>query len=251
MKRILSVATVLYVLFVGTFFPCGSFSNEPCVAAGNPYIIIAKEVWLLDSETGRRLFLLPETYFAAITGMDESYYTVCFNGVTGKVARSLVQTTGYHAEANGTAKTMHVSPKYASFSALRMRSSPELAEDENCPQIPVSEPFTYLGSYPISDETWYYVGYGEARGYVLSSLCDTPSVVIEPFIPEKEKTDEPTGNIPQTTEPTSQPIQEADKSDVVKIIVIGGVGVVLIVILIVLFIPKKGKHRNRYYYENE
>ena len=39
-----------------------------------PYVVIGENVWLLDVESGSRLFLLPETYYAKISNLDENFY---------------------------------------------------------------------------------------------------------------------------------------------------------------------------------
>ena len=54
-------------------------AHAVCYAQDTPFVVIEKDVWLLR-EDGERLFLLPETYYAPLVGIDETYYEVTFNG---------------------------------------------------------------------------------------------------------------------------------------------------------------------------
>ena len=208
-----------------------------CYAQDTPYVVIDKDVWLLD-EDGERLFLLPETYYAPLVGIDETYYAVTFNGIAGKIQKASVSVTGYHQEATGTAQTLRISEKYSSFTALRIRSAPGGPIEEDAPAVPVGEPFTYLGVYPTAEGDWYYVCYGDAYGYVSADFCDK-KIEVQPFIPEEKQTEEKADELPD----------EKKEDDLLKVLVIAGVAVTIVVLLLVVLIPRKGK-KTRYYYES-
>ena len=225
----------LFLLLICFFFLISS--PGVCYAQDTPYVVVGKDVWLLGMD-GERLFLLPETYYAPLIGIDETYYTVTFNGVSGKVPKSSVSVTGYHQEATGTAQTIHIAQQYSSFTALKLRVSPGAPLTDDLPAVPVGEPFTYLGTYPTEDGDWYYVCFGDGYGYVPADFCDK-KIDVSPFVPaEKEK---------EEVEEKTEPEQKGD--DLLKILVIAGVAVTIVILLIVILIPKRGK-KTRYYYES-
>lgn len=223
MKELLVAFLITLLSFVPT--------AEGCYAKDMPVAVIGEDVWLLG-EGGERLFLLPETYYAPIVGIDDTYYTVSFNGIVGKIPKMSVSVTGYGDEVAGTQQLLRVSGKYSAFTGLKIRLSPEENSVETDASIPVSESFTYLGSYPYGDEVWYYVVYGDRYGYVLSDYCD-----------KKVET-----ALFKTEENVEKEEDSAPKDDsLLKILIISGVAVTVVILLIVLLIPKKGK--TRYYYE--
>ncbi len=225
----------LLVAFCLLFAPA---ETRSCYAQDAPYIVIGENVWLLDKQ-GEKLFLLPETYYAPIEGIDETYYTVVFNGVTGKVARNVVSVTGYGDKASETLQLLHISEKYASFTGLKLKVSPDGKEEgENF--VPVGEAFTYLGSYPTGENVWYYVCYGDKYGYVLSDFCDKKAE-IPVFEPIKKEEEEKENGQDETMPKTKD-------DNLLKILVISGVAVTVVVLLLVLILPRKGK-KTRYYYE--
>ena len=229
MKMLMSFLT--FLLF-SSFF-CG----EACYALDTPYVVIAQDVWLF-SEQGEKVFLLPESYYAPIVGMDENYYFVQFNGVKGKLPKNTVSVTGYGEEVAGTTQTLHISEKYSAFVGLKLQASMEGQTEGDDAFIPVGEPFTYLGSYPTADKTWYYVCYGDKYGYVLSDFCDT-EVKTRPFEPEIKTEEE---------EKEGTPEEKKDDS-LLKILVVSGVAVTVVILLLVLVLPGK-KKKTRYYYES-
>ncbi len=220
---------IIFTLFF--FFPTAG----TCLAKASPYVVISGEIWLLN-EQGEKMFLLPDTYYAPIVGIDETYYTVAFNGVTGKVVKNSVSVTGYEDEVSGTSEILHISEKYSAFTGLKMRHSPENDPGEEGAFIPMGESFTYVGSYPLGEETWYYVCYGEKYGYVLSDFCDK-KITERSFAPECKS---------EETPPSKEEAEEEDS--LLKILIISGVAVTIIVLLLVLLLPRK-KKKTRYYYE--
>ena len=229
MKRFLFVPLICAFFLVPT--------PGVCYAQDTPYVVVEKDVWLLDAD-GERIFLLPETYYAPLVGIDETYYSVIFNGVSGKVPNAAVSVTGYHQEATGTAQTLHIAQQYSSFTALRLRPAPGASFTDDAPTVPIGEPFTYLGSYPTADGEWYYVCYGDAYGYVLADYCDK-KIDVFPFVPTEKES--------ETTEEKTE--EEAKNDDLLKVLVIAGVAVTIIILLVVILIPKRGR-KTRYYYES-
>ncbi len=217
---------------------CCFGSAATAYAVSAPYIVIGENLWLCDEATGKNLFLLPETYYAEVVGIDDDFYTIRFNGVKGKVSKSAVSVVGYDGDVRGTSQALTVSSKYSSFTAIKMRASPD--DKEETFSIPVGETFSYLGSYPYAEQVWYYVAYGENYGYILSSFCDR-LVTVEPFEAQTKEKVEVEEKVPEIGE---------EAPDYVKIIIIGGISLLVVVILLILFIPRRGRRKNRYYYEN-
>lgn len=201
-----------------------------------PYVVIGGDIWLLDKDDGRKLFLLPETYYARVDNLDESFYYVTFNGVGGKVNRNSVSSIGYHTDAAGTMQELRIDPKYSFFTEIKLKSTMDgNAEDIH---VPVEGSLVFLGKYPSSD-MWYYVRYNEVCGYIKAEFTTSPDITIPAFVPEEKPADAP----PPSEEETPE------DNNLVKILVITGLSVALIVLLILLFRPKK-KGANKYYYED-
>lgn len=205
-----------------------------------PYIVIEGEVWLLDKSTGNRIFILPESYYAKIDNLDESYYYVTFNGVSGKVDKTKVSSVGYHTTASGTIQDLQVGEKYRIFTGIKLKTTMDSAGADV--EVPTDGSLIFLGKYPSTD-MWYYVKYNESCGYIRAEFTSQPNMVIPAFVPEAEPTPTPDekpkddeGNIITKT------------SDLTKILVISGLCLGLAVIIILIFKPNKNK-KNRYYYE--
>lgn len=214
---------------------CLFCSGSAASAVDMPYVVIGENIWLLDRENGAKLFLLPESYYARIDNMDESYYYVTFNGVAGKVDKTSVSTTGYPAEADGTLKELRIDPKYSVFTEIKLKSNMENGEDI---PVPVSADLLFLGKYP-ADEMYYYVKCGEIRGYIGAGYTTVPELEIPTFSPVKDEPEE----LPKKDE------KEKNGNNLIKILVITGLSVVLVVLLIIIFRPRK-KGANKYYYED-
>lgn len=200
-----------------------------------PYAVIGDDVWLL-SENGTKIFSLPKTYYARIDRMDDHYYYVTFNGVSGKISKTSVSVVGYDKDVKETQRIIRVAGEYSVFTEIKLRTSLD-GEDEESAKVPTTEPITYLGSYVQGDKTWYYVSYGGAYGYILNQYTDTPTIIIEDFVPEKAPEEK---KAPEEEKENKNP-------DLVKILVISGVSAAALILLIVLFLPKKNR-KKRYYY---
>ena len=229
---------VLIFLLIGMFFVVAPFRVH-AFALSTPYVVIGDNVWLLNVESGEKLFLLPTTYYAKIEEMDENYYYVTFNNVKGKVNKNSVAVVGYDKETKGTLLPLKISSEYAVFTEIKLKSKVD-GEIDDIVSIPTGETFTYVGTYQQNDVTWYYVTYGGEYGYLQAQYTDVPNITINDFIPENDSE--------TITEPSDIPSQqEQNEPDLVKILVISGVCVVGVILAIILFIPRKNK-KHKYYY---
>lgn len=207
-------------------------------AVSTPYAVIGEDVWLL-AENGNKLFLLPRTYYAKIDRMDDGYYYVSFNGVSGKITKTSVSVVGYDKDVKETRTIIKIASEYSVFTEIKLRDSLDGEVKEVEATAPTSEPLTYLGTYEQGDKIWYYVTYGGEYGYVLNTYTDSPNLSFEPFSPVEEKSEE------KIEEPTEK--SKSKRSDLVKIIVISAVSAVAVILIIVLFLPRKGKKHHYYY----
>lgn len=209
-------------------------------ALSTPHIIITDGVWLLDVDSGSRLFLLPETYYAQIDNMDNDFYYVTFNGVAGKVEKSIVSTVGYHTQATGTMQEIKIHSQYYDFKTIILKSSMDLSSTEIV--VPVEESFIFLGLYPLS-EMWYCIRYNDNVGYIKASRTTLPQIEIAPFVPETEKgAEEPAQIIKGETSG-----MDLSNPSLLRILIIIGLSIPALLLIFLLFRPQKGK-KTRYYY---
>ena len=227
------------LLFIA-FLLCGVTmgTGRTAYAVSTPYAVIGADVWMLD-ESGTKLFLLPETYYAKIERMDDNYYYVSFNGVNGKIPKGSVSVVGYDKRVQDTQTIIRIAETYAVFTEIKLRTALEGEGAEEF-AVPTNEPLTYVGTYKLGDGVWYYVAYAGTYGYILNTYTDTPSMEIKRFVPEREGTEEEREEKEVTEE-------KEEGSDLVKILIIGGLSLVLLVLTVVLFLPRKSK-RHKYYY---
>lgn len=223
------------ILGVGTVYAADRFGEEKAEAVSTPYAVIGEDVWMLN-ENGSKLFLLPRTYYARIDRMDDNFYYITFNGVSGKIPKASVSVVGYDKDVKDTQRIIRISTEYSVFTEIKLKASLDGEAGEDI-TAPTSEPLTYIGTYKQGESIWYYVSYGGAYGYVLNTYTDTPTIVDEEFVPEKDITEEAK---PPEEEKEEQP-------ELVKILVISGVSVAVLILVIILFIPRKNK-KHKYYY---
>ena len=229
---------LLFMWLLAIFFISNAVSTSTAFALSHPYAVIGNDVWMLERDTGRKLFVLPETYYAKINEMDNDYYYIVFNSIEGKILKNSVSVVGYDKETIGTSKTLGINNQFSVFTEIKIRVSLESAGEESF-TIPTNETFTYLGTYKQGEKEWYYVTFGGQYGYVESNYTDEPNLSFENFIPEVSQ---------EVIDPIEQsPPEEDEEDDLVKILVLSGVSVVAIVLAIIIFIPKKGK-KHKYYY---
>ncbi len=234
-RKVILIAAVIFIVCT-TVFSAFNTAADFAYAADAPYIVIGEEVFLLDSETGRKLFLLPPTYYAVIDNMDEEFYYVTFNGVSGKVSKESVSVVGYHTVAPGTVQEIKIDSKYSVFTEIKLKETME-GKGEEYP-VPTGESMFFLGKYP-SEEMWYYVKYNDKCGYLKAEYTTAPDISTGVFVPEeKEKPAE------APTPPAS-----SDSGNLTKILVITGVCVAVVAVIVIIFLPKK-KGGNKYYYED-
>lgn len=225
------LAAMILVLYI----PSGC----PAFAVSAPHIIIDGEIWLL-SDQGGRLFLLPDTYYAKIDNMDNDFYYITFNGISGKVEKNLVSTIGYHTQADGTMQELRIDPQFYDFKTIALKSAMDGAAEEIL--LPVSESFIFLGEYPLT-EMWYCIRYNDKIGYIKAARTTVPNIQIPVFVPENASPDN-TGDNPESDAPGT----EFDKAPLIRVLIIAGLCVPAIILIFLLFKPQKPKKR-RYYYD--
>ena len=255
MKVLLLLLILLFPLSRGLFFDADTRVNrgaDTCVNRGadttnfigadtivaiadnsTPHVEIVGTVWLYD-ERGEKIFLLPESYYARINNLDEVYYYVTFNGVSGKVKKNEVRALGYEFQATGTTADLTINGDFSDFYGLQLKKHPDTQSDSLL-TIPLSAPFTFVGKYPTdSGETWYYVKYENVMGYVKASRTSAPTLEIPTFTPEV------------ATPPAPGDSQEEVKSELkeslsteLKIIIIVGLAVPAIAIVVLIFTKKR------------
>ena len=244
-SKALPIITLISV-FLAVTAPLSTAGSLSAFAADTPHIAVSGEVWLLSSE-GSRLFMLPDTYYARINNLDDSFYYVTFNGVSGKVDKNTVSTVGYHTAAAGTMRDINISAEYAEFTAINLKSSPDLSA-ENTAQVPVSAAITFLGVYPTDTAVWYYVKYEQFYGYLRADRTSMPTPEIRPFVPEQAPADAPT-SAPEDDGDDGKTVLDALDDKELKIIIIVGLAVPALAVVILLFRSKGGK-RSRERYED-
>lgn len=227
------------VAIVIAFFLCFfAYAPTKAYAVSTPYAVIGEDVWMMNEE-GNKLFLLPATFYAKIERMDDNYYYIVFNGVSGKIPKGSVSVVGYDKPVKDTQKIIRIAETYSVFTELKMKTviAGEGAEEI---AVPTTEPLTYVGSYKLGEQVWYYVSYAGMYGYVLNTYTDTPVMGTETFVPEKE---------PETEEEKDDSFTEEKKEEpnLVKILVISGVSAAALILVIILFLPRKNK-KHKYYY---
>ena len=225
-----------FIILIATMLLSVPANNVCAYAVDKPYVVIGESIWLLDRSTGQRIFLLPETYYARVDDIDGEYYYVTFNGVAGKVDRSLVSSIGYHTEATGTMQEIRIDQKYSYFTEIKLKSSLDGTGEEIL--VPTDASLVFLGKYPTDSELWYYVGYNGSCGYVKAEFTSVKDIVIVPFVPEEKP-----------AEYTPEEPKKKDNAELVKILIITGLSVSVAVLLIIIFHPRK-KGVNKYYYED-
>jgi hypothetical protein len=230
--------------FVSLCFIALSISSVKFARASTdaPHVVISGEVWMLD-ETGAKLFLLPDTYYARINNIDEQYYYIHFNGINGRVTRDIVSTTGYHTLAKGTTLTMGIRHEYNEFESIYLKKTPSVIA-ENVISIPTNESFTFIGEYPTAKEgVWYYIKYNQYYGYIKSTRTDIEKMTYEVFVPEISAVMAPDE---EETSEGSEKKKAALEGNALKIVIIIGLSVPAILIILLLFKPG----RKRKYYED-
>jgi len=233
MKKYLFIIMPLLVIVVAFAMPFSVGAH----AGDSMFAVIGENVYLLDLSDGHRIFLLPESYYAPVIGMDATFYHIVFNGVEGKVEKASVSFTGYSGIPSDTMRGIKIDEKFSMlFTEMRLKARMDGASDEA--KIPVNSSLVFLGHYPMA-EMWYYVRYdNNVCGYIPANFTNMPEIVIDKFVPDRVGNSDPT---PFKTEkpPTS----------LLKVLVITGSCVAGVVLFIIIFKPPK-TGKKRYYYED-
>lgn len=238
MKKVLFVFSLLIALSFGLLVPATPAHAE---TASAPHIIIPDNVWLCSS-SGDRLFLLPKTYYAEITGMDETFYFVTFNGVAGRVEKTEVTTVGYHTKADGTMRDMKVDDAFSEFPAINLKSRPDLAST-NLVAMPTTANFTFVGRFPLDKELWYAVRFDQYFGYIRASRTNIKDVTFDDFVPQEA---------PVIANPVENPDENgqnntggATSATTLKIVLVVGLIVPAVLIVFLIFKPRGDRAARR------
>lgn len=222
------------------------FGKQAFAATSTPHIVISGEVWLLD-ESGAKLFVLPDTYYARINNLDDAYYYITFNGISGKVSKNVVSTTGYHTTAKGTTTELQVNRDYAEFTSINLKAEPSLAAASTA-VLPITDSFTFLGEYPTAEGVWYYVKYNQYFGYIRRERTNIPKMDISAFVPETAPQSPPDNTNANPDEKPISGLISGLEGNTLRIIVIVALAIPAVIIIFILFRPTKGKKEK--YYEN-
>lgn len=238
MKKVLFVFSLLISLSFGLLVPTAPAHAE---TASTPHIVITENVWLCSS-SGDRLFQLPNTYYAEITGMDETFYFVTFNGVAGRVEKSEVTTVGYHTKADGTMRDMKVDEAFSEFPSINLKSRPDLSST-NLVAMPTTANFTFVGRFPLEKELWYAVRFDQYFGYIRASRTNVKDVTFDDFVPQEapviaNPVEDPNGNAPSVSDGSSS-------ATTLKIVLVVGLIVPAVLIVFLIFKPRGDRAAKR------
>ena len=226
--------SLLFILSVGVLLP--TTPARAAEIASTPHVIITENVWLCSS-SGDRLFLLPNTYYAEITGMDETFYFVTFNGVSGRVEKNEVTTVGYHTKADGTMRDMKVDEAFSEFPTINLKSRPDLAST-NLVAMPTNANFTFVGRFPLEKELWYAVRFDQYFGYIRAARTNIKDITFEDFKPQEAPV---IANPVDESNGSGSEILKGDgttSSSTLKIILVVGLIVPAVLIVFLVFKPK-------------
>ncbi|MFA6866800.1 MAG: hypothetical protein WCR54_04705 [Clostridia bacterium] len=242
MKKIV----VLFFLIIISVLAGVSYGGV-VLALDMPYVYNENDVWLLDRDTGEKLFVLPSTYYAKLDNIDDIYYMVTFNGVKAKIEKDKVSTIGYHTTPKSTICDIQIAEKYRVFAEIKLKATMNGTEDV---LVSTNANLIFLGEYNIEDKVWYYVSFEEKKGYLQPEFTTIPEMKFDKFLPEINESQPVVDKI--DTEPTKDDeksfLDDLKNNDLAKILVISGLCLVLVVLIILIFVPSKHR-KNRYYYE--
>lgn len=238
---------LLFIIMLTLSFAAGICHGLTVFAVDNPYIYSAEDQWLLDRDTGEKLFLLPASYYAKLDNIEENYYFVTYNGVQAKIEKDKVSTIGYHTTPKSTICDIQLEEKYRVFTEIRLKKT--LGGGESY-LVPTSANMIFLGVYPIDeDTTWYYVGYEDKKGYLNPEFTTKAEISFEKFEPEVKESEQNSGIDSSNSDGKKSTIIDSIKNNsLVKILIISGLCLILVVLIILIFVPSKHR-KNRYYYE--
>lgn len=225
--------TLLFILISAVMMSYGSAAQA---STGTPHVVVDGEVWLLD-EAGNKIYLLPNTYYARINNLDDSYYYVTFNGVSGKVSKNVVTTTGYHTTATGTSFEMQINDGYLEFVSINLKSTPSLSA-ANVAEVPTSASFTFIGEYPTQEGIWYYIKYNQYYGYIKQERTTATTLNIPSFRPETAPVESGDDNKEGTSD---NGLLDGLEGSQLRTLIIVGLSIPAVLIIFLIFRPSKHK----------
>lgn len=226
-------AITLFLILIGAMML--SYGSAAQASTGTPHIVVDGEVWLLD-EAGNKIFLLPDTYYARINNLDDSYYYITFNGVSGKVSKNVVTTTGYHTTAKGTSFEIQINDGYLEFVSINLKATPSLSS-ANVAEIPTSASFTFIGEFPTQEGIWYYIKYNQYYGYIKRERTTATILNIPGFSPESA----PVESGGDKKEETESGLLDGLEGSQLRTLIIVGLSIPAVLIIFLIFRPSKHK----------
>lgn len=202
-------------------------------AVSTPHVVVGDNIWLLNGD-GEKLFLLPKTYYAEITSLDETYYFVTFNGISGKVPKNSVRSVGYHTQASGTSESLKIDDAYAEFTRLSLKERPDRSS-KTVAEMPTKDSFTFVGIYPKEEDLWYAVRYNEHFGYLRASLTSKKEMTFPDFVPEAEPPDDNTATTDPVNGGSDGSVNEKEGFNPLTVILVVGLTLPAVFIIFLLF----------------
>ena len=240
MKRI--AICILLLVFVVTTFCVGSVTTAAADSA--EYLLVSNENVSLYEDTRKApaLFTLPRTYYVKVVELnyDKGYHKVEYNGIEGIVKSNEFSDKTVKDVRDPYYTAKNVSAHVSTHLYLR----PSFLEEADSGIAAYGKTLTYLGK--ISGEkgtygtsTWFAVLYSDHVYYIHPEMTSDIELLETgiPAHPASVGTEEVT----EKTD-TAQPAQ---KTDVVRILLILGMFVPIVIILVVLFRPRRKLGHNR------
>lgn len=241
-------ATLILLLMLAiTFCPLENIFVAEALTE-TPHIVVSSNEVYLQSLTGEKVFLLPESYYAEINNMDLEYYYVTFNNVSGKVLRTAVTTTSYHTEAKGSTAVLTFSDLSQDFDTISLRSAPDPLS-VSVVSMPTSASFTFIGKYPTETSLWYYVRYGMDYGYVKAEHTRELDLIISAFQPETPPVTDVSTGVDDATPDGELSIPFDMGGNVLRILLIVGICIPAVLIVFLIFRPKRSR-KSKYHFDD-
>lgn len=164
---------LMYTILSGMFV-----SNEPITFADQQYwakVERADTYFYAIADESSPLFVLPQSYFVKLTGIENNFYLAQYKDIKGYVKKEGV------TPMDGTPTTPFFNTTFRTFlpGGTGLYAMPEIDEKYKITTIPyLYDNIIYYGQitgYAIPDKSnaWYYCKYeNENWGYVYSSFCD-------------------------------------------------------------------------------
>ena len=240
MKRI-AICFFLLMFAVTTLF-VGSVTTA--AAEDAEYLLVSNENVSLYADTRKApaLFTLPRTYYVKVVEMnyDKGYHKVEYNGVEG-----IVKSSDFSSKTVKDVRDPYYTSKNVSAHvSTQLYLRPSFADDAGSGIAAYGQTLTYLGKITgekgtYGTSTWFAVLYSDSVYYIHPEMTSDIDL-LERGIPAHAAAVEK-----QDVAEESEATPPAQKTDVVRILLILGMFVPIVIILVVLFRPRKKLGHNR------